>query len=184
MGWKGEGHTWGHVESGSAAKVRGVDVGCRQAKVRQLDGHPVVCYEYVLRLEVPVVDPNGMAILHSIQNLEESTLGQRVVAHEEAPLRDVGEQIALGAKLNDNKSTINRVHDANQGNHIGVLAGHVVELDLTLLELALPGVETRLVEGLDGIGDVGVDVDGGVDHAIRTHAQDAGELQAVGQEQA
>lgn len=121
-----------------------------------------------------------MAELHGIQNLEESTLGQEVVAHEIALFGDAGEQVAFGAEFNDHVCTIHGIHDAHQGDDIGMLAGQMVELDLTLLVLQLAGIQTGLVEGLDRIQDIGMDIHGGVDHAIGADTKNAGEFQPVG----
>lgn len=50
-------------------------LGGRQAKVGQLDGQAVVRYQDVFRLQVAVVDPNGVTKLHGIQQLDKGTLG-------------------------------------------------------------------------------------------------------------
>lgn len=144
----------------------------------------MVCNQDVLRLEIPVVDTNGVAIHDCVQDLQKSTSGKKIITDKVASFRDAGEQVAFGTKFNDHKGAVKAIHDANQRHHIGVTAGQVVELDLPLLELALSGVESELVEGLHGVGDVGVNVDGGVDDSIGAHAQDAGELQAVCEQQA
>jgi len=46
----------------------------------------------------------------------------------------------------------------------------MVEFDLSLLKLALSRVESKFVEGFHGVGDVGVNVDGGVDHTVCSHS--------------
>ena len=117
-------------------------VGGGKSKVGQFDGHALVGDQDVLRLQVPVVDSNGMAVLDSIQNLEKSPLGKGVVTDILASFGDVGKEITLRAVLNDNVGAIWRVHDLHQGNHIGMGTGLVVQLDLTLLEPALAGLQT------------------------------------------
>lgn len=129
-----------------------------------------------------MVDSQGVAELDGIQDLKEDTLDQGVIAHEIALFRNAGEEIALGTELNHHVGAIDGIHNANQGNHIGMLAGQMVELDFPLLELELPGIQPGLVEGLDSIQNIGMNVDGRVHHSIGTDAQDAGEFQAVGQE--
>ena len=47
--------------------------------------------------------------------------------------------------------------------------------------LELAGIESGLVESFDGIQDVSMDVNSGVDDPIGPDAQDTGEFQAVGQ---
>jgi hypothetical protein len=78
----------------------------RQAKVSELASHTLVRDEDVLRLQVPVVDSNGMAVLHGIQNLEESILGQDIVSGKLASFCDVGKQVAFRAVLDDYVSAI------------------------------------------------------------------------------
>jgi hypothetical protein len=53
-----------------------------------------------------------------------------------------------------------------------------VELDLALLELALAGLKTNLVEGLYGIRHVALDVHGSVDDSIGTYTEDTSQLEA------
>lgn len=151
-----------------------------KAKVGQLAGHALVSHQNVLRLEVPVVDSNGVAVLDGIQDLEEGPLGKSIITNKLALFGDVGEQVTFGAVLNDNVGAVRGVHDLYQGNNIGMGTGLVVELDLPLLELVLPGLEANLVQGLDGIGGVCVDVYGRVDDAVGTNAQDTCELQSSG----
>jgi len=114
-----------------------------------------------------------MAILYRVQDLQKGTLRQMVISDKVATFSDAGKQIALWTKLNDNESAIHGVHNAHQGYHIGMLAGHVMQADFPLLELALPGIEPCFVQCFDGIWDVGVDVYGAVDYTIGTHTQDA-----------
>lgn len=87
-----------------------------------------------------MVDSNVMAILNSIQNLEEHPSDQGVIVHKVAFLRDTGEQVTFGAELNDYIGAVDGIHYADQGNHIGVLTGHVVQLNLALLKLELAGI--------------------------------------------
>jgi hypothetical protein len=49
----------------------------------------MVCYQNILRLEIPVVDSNGMAELNGVQELEKDMFGQSVVTHEAALFGDV-----------------------------------------------------------------------------------------------
>lgn len=61
-------------------------------------------------------------------------------------------------------------------------AGLMVELDLPLLELPLPGLQAYLVERLDGILDVRMDVHGCVDDTIGADAKDTRQLQSACEE--
>lgn len=87
-----------------------------------------------------------------------------------ASFRYAGEQIALRAELYDHKGAVEAVHDPYQRHNIGVTASQVVEFDLSLLELALSRVESKFVEGLHGVWDVCVNVDGSVDDSIGSNS--------------
>lgn len=128
-----------------------------------------------------MVDPEGVTEIHGIQDLNEDALDQGVIPNEVALVRDAGEQITLGTELDDHIGAVGRVHDAHEGDDIGMLTGHMVQFDLSLLVLKLAGVESSLVEGLDGIQDMGMNINSGVDDTIGSDAQDSGEFQAVGQ---
>jgi hypothetical protein len=96
---------------------------------------------------------------------------------------DAGEQVTLGTKLHHDVGTIQGVHDANEGDDVGMLAGPVVETNLALLILELSGIQPGLVESLDGILNVRVDVQGSIYDSIGADSEDAGEFQPVGQDQ-
>lgn len=155
-------------------------VGGGQSKVSELAGHSLVSHQNVLRLEVPMVNSYGMAILYSIQDLEKSSLGESIVTNVLPSFCDVREKIALRAVLNDNICAVRRVHDLNQGNHIRVSTGLVVQLDFSLLELSLARFQAELVESLHGIGSVGLKVHGCVHYSIGAYSKDAGQLQSSG----
>lgn len=59
----------------------------------------------------------------------------------------------------------------------------MMELDLPLLESSLPGIQTNLVEGFYGIGDVGVDVDSSVDDSVGAYSQYSFQFKASGEQQ-
>lgn len=172
-----------HVESGTATEVRCKVILGRKAKVGELHGHALVRHQNVLRLQIPVVNPNGMAELYGIQELKEHTLDQGVIPDKVALVGDAGEQIAFGAELHHDVGTIRGVHDAIEGDDVGMLAGPVVETNLALLILELSGIQPGLVESFDGISNVRVDVQGSIYHSIGADAEDAGEFKPVGQDQ-
>jgi hypothetical protein len=109
-----------------------------KSKVGKLAGHALVSYQDIFRLEVPVVNSIGMAKLHGIQNLKESSLGQGIITNELALLGDIREQVTFGTILHDNVCAVGRVHDLYQRDNIGVKTGLMVELNFSLLELPLP----------------------------------------------
>lgn len=151
-----------------------------QSKVGELAGHALVCYQNVLGLQISVVNSNGMAVLHGIQNLEEGPLGKSIIPEEPALFCDVGEEIALRAILDDNICAVGRVQDLDQGDNIGVSASLVVELNLSLLELLLSGLQAKLVQRLDSIWSVGLHVHGCVNNSIGSNSEDASQLQPSG----
>ena len=172
-----------HVKSGAAAKIRGKVIRSGQAKISKLNIHPTVGNKDILRLEVTMIDSKVVAIVDGVKDLQKRTLGQWIVTDKETTLGDVGKQVTFGTELDNHKSTVNRVHDAHQGDDIWVAAGQVMEFDFALLELPLPWVESNLVQSLHRIRNMGVDVDGRVDNAISADAKDTCQFQTVGQQQ-
>ena len=179
----GECPTWRHVERRAATEIGSDGFLGSKTKVRELHGPTLIGDQNVLGLQIPVVDPDGMAVLYSIQDLKEGLLDQVVVPNVIPTFRDAGEQVTLGTVLQHDKGAVLRIHDLDQGNHIGMLAGQMMELYLSLLKPSLPGVQSSLVESLDRVGTVVVgDVDGSVDNSISTHSDDTGQLEATGQD--
>lgn len=113
-----------------------------QSKVGKLAGHSIICDENVLRLEIPVVDSNGVAVVYSIQDLEESPLGKSVITDILSLLGDVGEEITLRAVLDDHEGAVRRIQNLYQRNYVGMGTGLMMELDLSLLKLLLTGLQT------------------------------------------
>jgi len=155
-------------------------VGGGESEVCKLASHALVSDENILRLQVPVVDSNGMAVLHGIQDLEESPFRKCIIACVLALLSDVGEQITFWAVLHNDIGAVRGIHDSDKRNHIWVCARLVVKLNLPLLELPLARLKTNLVESLHGIWNVGLNIYGCVDHSICSYTQDSGELQPSG----
>lgn len=83
-----------------------------KSKVGKFDVHSAIRDQDVLRLEIPMVNSNGVAVVDSVQNLKESTLGQEIIAHKLALLGDVGKQVTFFAEFDDNKGTVHGVQDA------------------------------------------------------------------------
>lgn len=119
----------------------------------------VILDEDVLGLQVAMVDSHGMAIADRIQDLEEDMLGEPIVANEPALFCDVGEKVAFGAELDHDKGTVRTVEDAMQGNHVRMLARLVVKRNFSSLDPPLPSIQAGLGKRLDGVGDVGQDID-------------------------
>lgn len=153
-----------------------------QTKVCELAGHTLVGDQDVLRLEVPVEDVVGMAELHGIQDLKESHLDESVIANEHTSLRDVSEEIAFGAILHDHIRAVVCFEDLYHGDDIGVSAGLDMEVDFSLLEFLLTGFQSKFIECLDRVGNVGLDVYGCVDDSVGTYPKDSGQLNLSGED--
>lgn len=119
-----------------------------------------------------------MAELYGVQNLEKCTLDHGIVAYVLALLGDVGEQITFRAVFDDNVGTVWGIHDLDQRDNIGMSAGLMVELDLSLLEFPLARLKTDFVKCLYCIWDASLDVHGCVHHSIGSDSKDTGELES------
>ena len=73
-----------------------------------------------------MVDPNGMAKVHRVQNLQKGLLHQMVIANVVAAFGDTCEQVALGTVLQYDKGAVLGVHYFDQRHYIGMMAGLVV----------------------------------------------------------
>lgn len=175
------GHTRRHVKGRAAPEICGVTVRSGQPKIGQFNGEPTVRNENVLRLEIPMVDTLLVAALHRIQDLEEHTLGQEVVSHVMTLLRDVREQVAFRAELQDDECSIDGIHYLDEGDNVGMGASRMVKLDLLLLELSLPGIEANFVQGLNCILDIRGQIDGSINDTVRANPEDRGQPQAMGE---
>lgn len=132
----------------------------------------VIGDENIFRLQIPMIDSYGMAILNSIQELEKGVLGQSIITHEMALFGDVGEEIAFRAILHDNIRAFWAIQNPFQGNHVGMLAGLVMKSNLSLLKSSLPGVQSMFGKSLYRVEFVGIDIDGSVDHAVSSNTED------------
>lgn len=103
--------TWAHVKGRATSVVLGAVFTGGQSKVGELDGLSIVGDKDVLRLEVPVEDPQVMAVLDGIQDLKEHLLGEFVLTNILTTLCDVQEEIALRAVLKNNIDAVRVVHN-------------------------------------------------------------------------
>lgn len=153
-------------------------VSRRKSKIGELASHALISDEDVLWLQIPMIDSNRMAVLHGIQDLEEGSLDQILVANVLALLGDVREQVTFWTVLHYNIGAIRSIHDLDEGDYVWVRTRLVVELDFSLLELPLTGLKPDLVECLHGIGNIGLDVHGCVDDSISSNSEDASQLKS------
>lgn len=136
-----------------------------------------------------MVDPQTVAVLDGIQDLEEGALDQGIITYVSTLLGDVGEEVALGTVFQDHIGAVLVVDNLQHGNDVGVGGGGIVKLDLAGLELLLAAIQrlsvgVGLAEGLDGVPDAGGVVEGGIHDAIGAGAQDAAQLQGLAEEDA
>ena len=142
-----------------------------EAKVGELHSPTPIGDQYILWFQVPVVYSYRMAEVDRIQNLEECMFGHGVIVKILTFLRDAREEITFRTKLKYHKCAVVGRHYLNHGHHIGVMAGLMVKLYLTLLECLLSGIQANLVQSLDRIRDIRADIDGCVNHTIGSHSQ-------------
>lgn len=126
-----------------------------QTEIGELDRVSVVRYQDVFRLEIPMINPNGVTMLNGIQNLQESMFGKTVVSNEMAVFGDIREQISFRAELDHNEGAIRAVENADQRNHVLVLTGLVMQSDFSSLDPSLACVQAGFGKGFHGVGDVG-----------------------------
>lgn len=74
----------------------------------------IIGNQYVLRLEIPVVDPKRVAELNGIQKLEEHVLGKSIISDESSSLSDVAEKVTFRAVLDHNECAVGAVQDTHQ----------------------------------------------------------------------
>jgi hypothetical protein len=123
-----------------------------------------------------------MAKLNGVQDLEECLLDEVVVPNIGTAFRDAREQVSLRAILQNYIGAVFGIHDFEQGDNIGMMAGLVVQLDFPLLESSLAGIQSNLVQGLDRVLDLGEDILRGVDNAVSSHTQYSGYLKPAGKQ--
>jgi len=119
-----------------------------------------------------------VAVLDSIEDLEEDAASEGIVTQIPLLLGNLGEEVALRAELEDDVCALRRIQNLQHRDDVGVLADLVVELDLPLLEAALARLQADAVESLDGIWSTSLEVDGLVDDAISTDTENLSELNA------
>jgi hypothetical protein len=151
-------------------------ISCGQSKISEFAGHALVSDENVFRLQIPVVDPDGVAVLDGIQDLEKGALDEIFIADILALLGDVGKQVTFWAVFHYDISAVRSVHNLDQRDYVWVCTSLVVKLYLPLLEFPLARLKADLVECLHGIRDVGLDVHGSVNNSICTYSEDSSEL--------
>jgi hypothetical protein len=78
-----------------------------------------------------------MAMFHGIQNLEKGLADKHIIAHIPTPLSDIGEEIALGTKVQHNVRAIWVVHYLQYRDNVRMRGSHVVQTDFPGLKFSL-----------------------------------------------
>ena len=179
--------TWTHVEGGSAAVVLRDGIRGSKAEICKQHIGARVGYQNVLRLQVPVVDSQAVAVLHGIQDLEKGAPDKSIITHISPFFGDIREQVSFWAVFQHNIGAVLVVDNLEHGHYVRVGRGGVVELDLPRLEFLLPAVQrlsiwVGLAQGLDCVPDASGVIEGGINHAICTRPQDPPQLQGLSEE--
>ena len=85
--------------------------GCCESKVSKLYGLTIVRNQNIFRLEVPMIDANGMAEGDSIQNLQECSFGQKIITNESVLFGNIGEEVTIRTEFDHHESAIRAVQD-------------------------------------------------------------------------
>lgn len=117
-----------------------------------------------------MVDADGVAVLHRVEKLKEYALGKQIIADVAGVLGDVAKQVALWAVLEHDEVCVGSLDDVDEGDHIRMRAGQLVQSDLLLEKLRLARREADFVQSLDGIADARGEVLSDVDSAVGTDA--------------
>lgn len=163
--------------------INRVEVIGGKSKIREPESSPFVGHEDVFGLQVAMIDPLGMTVNDGIQNLQEGTLGRVVVPNVGATLGDVTEEIPFRTKLEDHEGAIRCVDDTVEREHVGMLAGLVVQSYLAPLDATLARIQFSLGQDLDGIWDVGQDIKSLVDNTESTDSENGDEFESPVQHQ-
>ncbi len=145
-----------------------------------------------------MVDTEAMQIVHCIDDLEEDSLDESIVADilhgrnirsnrlhivtgtptHALLFGDHTEQISVLTVVHDHVDQTAFLDDATHLDYVWVVARKLVQREFSALELSLPRVETSGVETLDCVLALprGHDVHRAVDDTICTVAEDANEL--------
>jgi hypothetical protein len=156
----------------------------RRCEAEICEGHPQppVEAQHVLGLQVAVVNAEGVAILHCVQQLEEDMLDEDVVPEIAAIMEDLCEQITIAGVVHDDVRVVEVLYDPVEGDDVRMDRCELMEGDFTDVEVALAGgLLLGVGEAFDGIGlgVGGAHVDGTVYYAVATDAEDLDQLEAI-----
>lgn len=98
----------------------------REAKVGDCNSQSTIETEDVLRLQVPVIDAENVAILDGIKDLQENVPYEVVVGEVPTMVEDLGEQVAVGGVFHDDEGVRALFYDAMEGDNVRVFTGQLM----------------------------------------------------------
>ena len=160
-------HTWTHVTRCSAPPLRNFARGSK-TKVgdEDVDISAVRRYEDVRRLEIPVINATCVAMLERVDDLDEDTLDEFILAQESGLLHDRVK--VTGTEIVDVEDVKALLELTMEGEDVGV--GRDASMELFLATVISLG--DLLHDALNGVVYAAVSVDGVVDNAICPCTQD------------
>jgi hypothetical protein len=133
--------TWRHVEGGSATKLCGIRIGGGKTEVGQFDLAATLGNQYVLRLQVPVVHTQPMAVGYSIQDLQKSILCGSIITNILTSFCNIREEIPLRAVLHDHIDMVRSIHNPQKGYYVRVGRDLIMQAHFSLLKELLPAIQ-------------------------------------------
>ena len=115
-------------------------IGCCKTKVRDSDPKTVIEAENVLRLQISVINSEGMAIFHSIEELKEDVLDEGIVPKIAAAMQDLSEEIMVGCVIHHDVGETAFLHNTMEGNHAWVRRCELMQGNFSYVDLAMTWV--------------------------------------------
>lgn len=156
-------------------------VHCSEPKVREKDVLTRIGHKDVLWLQVPVVDPQTVAVCGGVQNLQKGFAGQNIITYVSSLVGDATEKVSLRTIFEHHVDAVRVIHNFEHGDYVGMSRRCIVQLYLPGLEVTLSLVQRRSIgisfaERLDCIRGMGVGVQRQIYHTICPGAKNGREL--------
>jgi hypothetical protein len=136
----------------SRAKLLAKLVCCSETKVGDGNAETPVEAQHILGFEVPVVDAEGMAVLNSIEQLEEDMLDEEVIAEIAATMKDLGEKVSVAGVVHNNVRVIVLFDNAVKGDNVRVRGCKLMQGNFADVKMALAAcLGLGLHQAFDGI---------------------------------
>lgn len=129
--------TWTHVVDATSAKFIAEPVSCSEAEVGDGDLKTVVEAENVLWLQISMINTEGVAVFHCVEQLEEDVFDETVVPEIATTMQDLGEEIVVRCIVHDDVGVVALFDDAMEGDHTRVGRSELVESYFADVDLSL-----------------------------------------------